>query len=129
MNSSGFSIIRWQSRGSFVTLRSDLTTGGPMVRLGTKCPSIISTWITLAPPSLAARTCSPRRAKSADRIEGASSIKFVSLDLGSRRKLHQFTILTAGLWGRQRVLPSSDMVAAPQVEPAFYGLAPYLGGG
>jgi len=56
-------------------LRSDLTTGGPIVRLGTKCPSIMSTWTTLAPPSPAARTCSPRREKSAERIDGASSIK------------------------------------------------------
>jgi hypothetical protein len=45
-----------------------------MVRFGTKCPSMISTWMTLAPPSAAARTCSPSRAKSAERIEGASSI-------------------------------------------------------
>src|ERR1700686_4242144 len=75
MNSSGFSIIRWQSSGNFVTLRSDFTTGGPIVRFGTKCPSIMSTWMTLAPPSPAARTCSPSRAKSAERIDGASSIK------------------------------------------------------
>src|SRR3984885_11422843 len=81
MNSSGFSIIRWQSRGNSVTRRSDFTTGGPMVRLGTKCPSIISTWMTLAPPSLAARTCSPRRAKSAERIEGANSINVGLLKL------------------------------------------------
>ncbi len=30
MNSSGFSIIRWQSSGNSVALRSDFTTGGPM---------------------------------------------------------------------------------------------------
>src|SRR5208282_1161491 len=75
MNSSGFSIIRWQSSGKSVTLRSDFTTGGPMVRFGTKCPSMISTWMTLPPPSAAACTCSPSRAKSAERIDGASSIK------------------------------------------------------
>src|SRR5579862_4413376 len=75
INSSGFSIIRWQSSGNFVTLRSDFTTGGPIVRFGTKCPSITSTWMTLAPPSVAAHTCSPSRAKSAERIDGASSIK------------------------------------------------------
>src|SRR5271165_2924047 len=74
MKSSGFSIIRWQSSGNSVTLRSDLTTGGPIVRLGTKCPSIMSTWMTLAPPSPAAHTCSPSRAKSAERMDGASSI-------------------------------------------------------
>src|ERR1017187_4262916 len=75
MNSSGFSIIRWQSSGNFVALRSDFTTGGPIVRFGTKCPSMMSTWMTLAPPSPAARTCSPSRTKSAERIDGASSIK------------------------------------------------------
>src|SRR5580692_7956526 len=31
--------------------------------------------MTLPPPSPAARTCSPSRAKSAERIDGASSIK------------------------------------------------------
>src|SRR5579864_1770192 len=36
---------------------------------------MMSTWMTLPPPSPAARTCSPSRAKSAERIEGASSIK------------------------------------------------------
>ena len=41
--------------------------------LGTKCPSMISTWTTVPPPRLAAWTCSARWAKSADRIEGASS--------------------------------------------------------
>src|SRR5260370_1269392 len=35
MNSSGFSIIRWQSSGNSVALRSDFTTGGPIVRFGT----------------------------------------------------------------------------------------------
>src|SRR5277367_6645482 len=34
-----------------------------------------STWITLPPPAAAAWTCSARRAKSADRIDGARSIK------------------------------------------------------
>ena len=52
MNSSGFSIIRWQSSGNLVALRSDFTTGGPIVRFGTKCPSMMSTWMTL-PPALA----------------------------------------------------------------------------
>src|SRR5438093_12486946 len=42
---------------------------------------MISTWITVPPPSVALRTCSARRAKSADKIEGASSI-----NLGSREK-------------------------------------------
>src|SRR5262245_42359100 len=70
---SGFSIIRWQSSGSFVNFRKDLTTGGPSVMLGTKCPSMTSTWTTVPPPSAAAWTCSAKCAKSADKIEGASS--------------------------------------------------------
>src|SRR5215472_6250929 len=50
------------------------TTGGPIVRLGTKCPSIISTWRSLAPPRSARAISSARRAKSADSIEGTISI-------------------------------------------------------
>ena len=49
------------------------TTGGPRVMLGTKCPSITSTWMTVPPPRSAAATCSARWAKSADRIDGKSS--------------------------------------------------------
>src|SRR5438477_9707119 len=71
---SGFSIIRWQSSGTSVTLRNDLTTGGPMVMLGTKWPSITSTCSSVPPPASAARASSARRAKSADKIDGASSI-------------------------------------------------------
>src|SRR6185503_16523011 len=47
------------------------TTGGPRVMLGTKCPSMTSTWTRPAPPRPAAAISSPSRAKSADRIEGA----------------------------------------------------------
>ena len=47
-----------------------------MVMLGTKCPSITSTCITLAPPSAAALTCSAKWAKSEDKIDGASSISW-----------------------------------------------------
>src|SRR4051812_9891229 len=43
--------------------------GAPKVRLGTKWPSMTSIWIQSAPASSAARTSSPSRAKSADRIE------------------------------------------------------------
>src|SRR5690242_2082754 len=63
--------IRWTSNGLVVCGRSALTTPGPMVRLGTKCPSITSTWIQSAPASSIARTSSPSRAKSAERIDGA----------------------------------------------------------
>jgi hypothetical protein len=41
---------------------------------GTKCPSITSTCSTVAPPSATAWIWSPRWAKSADNMEGASSI-------------------------------------------------------
>src|SRR5450759_135816 len=71
---SGSSIMRWQSSGKSVTLRSDFTTGGPIVMLGTKWPSITSTCSKDAPPSNTAWTCSPSRAKSADNIDGANSI-------------------------------------------------------
>src|ERR1019366_315456 len=75
MYSSGFSIIRWQSRGTSTALRSDATTGGPIVILGTKCPSITSTWRRVAPPRTASLASSARRAKSADNMDGAISIK------------------------------------------------------
>ena len=38
------SIIRCTSRNRSVHLRIDFTTGTPMVMLGTKQPSITSTW-------------------------------------------------------------------------------------
>src|SRR5215813_2824611 len=45
-----------------------------MVMLGTKRPSITSTWIQSAPAASTARTSSPNRAKSADRTDGATRI-------------------------------------------------------
>src|SRR5205823_7214954 len=66
--------MRWQSSGTSVTWRNDFTTGGPMVMLGTKWPSITSTCSSVPPPCSAACASSARRAKSADKIEGASSI-------------------------------------------------------
>ena len=38
---SGSVTMRWQSKHASVCFRSDFTTGGPMVRLGTKCPSCV----------------------------------------------------------------------------------------
>ena len=38
-------IIRWTSNGSGEYGRSAFTTAGPMVMLGTKCPSITSIWM------------------------------------------------------------------------------------
>ena len=51
--------------------RSDFTTSGPKVMLGTKWPSMTSTWIQSAPAASTARTSSPSLAKSAARIDGA----------------------------------------------------------
>src|SRR5712692_10022641 len=58
--------------GRSVTLRTASTTSGPNVRLGTKWPSMTSTWMRSAPAASAWRTCSPKREKSAARIDGAS---------------------------------------------------------
>src|SRR3989475_12032567 len=44
---------------------------GPIVRLGTKWPSITSMWSRSAPASDASRTWSPRRSTRPDKIEGA----------------------------------------------------------
>ena len=47
------------------------TTSGPNEILGTKRPSMMSTCSQSAPPAIASDTCSPRRVKSAARMEGA----------------------------------------------------------
>src|ERR1035437_9793371 len=52
----------------------DSTTGGPMVILGTKWPSMTSTCSMVAPAGSTRATSSARRAKSADRIDGTISI-------------------------------------------------------
>jgi len=41
---------------------------------GTKCPSMTSTWIQSAPEAVTARTSSPSRPKSAERIDGAMCV-------------------------------------------------------
>src|SRR6202158_3670497 len=70
---SGSSIIRCTSRIARVDFLSDSTTGGPMVMLGTKWPSITSTWSMRQPAFSSAAICSPRCAKSAERIDGRIS--------------------------------------------------------
>src|SRR5688500_16278794 len=70
-NESTGEIIRWTSNGLSLCGRRAFTTAGPMVRFGTKCPSITSTWIQSAPAASAARTSSPSRLKSAESTEGA----------------------------------------------------------
>src|SRR5437899_3926407 len=65
------------------------STTGPMVMLGTKCPSITSTWIQSAPAPSTARTSSPNRVKSADRTDGATRIGcMVAPRLGTSRGRH-----------------------------------------
>ena len=70
-NFAGSSTMRCTSSGSFVTGRSPFTTTDPMLRFGTKCPSITSTWTRSAPARSISFTCSPSRAKSAARMDGA----------------------------------------------------------
>src|SRR5215469_14819767 len=64
--------MRCTSTGFRVARRTASTTTGPIVMLGTKRPSITSTWIQSAPASSTARTSSASRPKSADRIDGAT---------------------------------------------------------
>src|SRR5579864_9693686 len=73
MKSPGRSIIRCTSSGKRVALLNDATMGTPMEILGTKWPSITSTWITAAPADSTARTCSPKTAKFAAKMDGAIS--------------------------------------------------------
>src|SRR3990167_2742039 len=63
--------MRWTSRGSRARLRRDSMTGGPMVRFGTKWPSITSTWSRSAPAASTRAMASPSAAKSAERMLGA----------------------------------------------------------
>ena len=48
-----------------------MTTGAPKVMLGTKWPSMISTWIQSALSRMSCEQADPRAAKSAERMEGA----------------------------------------------------------
>ena len=63
--------IKW-GPGSDKASRSALTTIGPNVIGGTKCPSMTSQWMTRAPASMTSSTWAASRAKSADRIDGAT---------------------------------------------------------
>src|SRR5262249_36181751 len=92
---SGSVIIKCVSRGRCVTLRSDLTMGAPMERLGTKWPSITSTWMRSAAARSAWATCSPNRAKSAARIDGA--ILMALFCIVSGHQLSPFTLHGGGL--------------------------------
>ncbi len=61
------------------------TISGPIEMLGTKCPSITSTWIYVGPAASMARISSPSRVKSADRIDGAIRIRRVMGQLAGCR--------------------------------------------
>lgn len=72
-------IIMWQSKvplplasvGRATCDRILVTTGAPKVMLGTKWPSMMSTWSQSDPSSILVEHSLPRVAKSALRIEGA----------------------------------------------------------
>ena len=71
---SGWEIMRCTSKKAFVARRRDLTTGTPMEMLGTKWPSMTSTWSQSAPASRTRSQSRWRLAKSAERMEGASMV-------------------------------------------------------
>ena len=81
------------------------TTPGPIDIGGTKCPSMTSTWITLAPASTTRRTCVARAgAKSAERIEGATRIGSYRLSMEPPQWL-------------QRMIAVSDMRTIVECSP------------
>lgn len=74
---SGSTTIRWQSSTAFGSpFLSDWTTHGPIVKFGTNCPSITSTWSQSAPHLIASSHSLFKFAKSADKILGAIKIDF-----------------------------------------------------
>src|SRR5687768_7565038 len=58
-----------------------------MVMLGTKWPSMTSTWTQSAPAASMARTSSPRRAKSDARMDGAMMTGLAMPSLSAMRAL------------------------------------------
>src|SRR4026207_1415683 len=59
------------SSGTVATRRSDLTTGGPIVRFGTKWPSMTSTWMGSAPPASTAAISRGRGGETGGGVGGA----------------------------------------------------------
>src|SRR5262245_28646804 len=94
-------IIRCTSKVFFECGRSACTTSGPMVMFGTKCPSITSTWIQSQPASSMARTSSPSRAKSAERMDGA-----MIMSLGAERSAIRASFMTGQVWPARHRLTS-----------------------
>src|SRR3989304_327859 len=93
--------MRWTSSGSRVRLRMDSMTGGPIVGLGTKWPSITSTWSRSAPPASTRAMASPSAAKSAERMLGA--ILIMPPPYSTRRYARKLPTIPGGrgLRGRQ----------------------------
>ena len=82
-------IIRWTSSVIFVILRIDSTTGGPMVRFGTKCPSMMSTWSMVAPPCSTLCDFFPQTGKIGreNRWNNLNHLEAISM-LSQRQKTH-----------------------------------------
>src|SRR5690242_11246024 len=75
--------MRCTSSGSRVSRVSARRSGAPKVRLGTKRPSITSTWTHSAPPRSIAASSSPSRPRSAARIDGAMRAVTIAPGWGS----------------------------------------------
>mmetsp|Transcript_5214 Transcript_5214/g.13762 ORF Transcript_5214/g.13762 Transcript_5214/m.13762 type:complete len:290 (+) Transcript_5214:342-1211(+) len=120
MRLSGSTIMRWQSiTASGYFLRSASTTSGPMVMLGTKRPSIASMWTQSAPALRASPTSSPKREKSAERMEGEIFTDFSPERSAATRgfsALHataRCDRAAAGLPARRARTPPATRAAAP----------------
>src|SRR5215210_8972352 len=99
MRRSGRSTMRCTSSTpprSCTRSRNVATIREPIEIGGTKWPSITSTWITRAPASITASTCSPRRAKSAARIDGATRTSCRRAAGKAGRPYHPAPTATAG---------------------------------
>src|SRR5829696_10127775 len=79
--------------------RSASTISAPIEMGGTKWPSITSTWITRAPASMTASTWSPRRTKSAARIDGATRTSESRSWAGTARRPYQPRLSLRGILG------------------------------
>src|SRR5215831_3733831 len=71
--------MRCTLSGLLVARRTASTMSGPNEMLGTNLPSMTSMWIQSAPAASTARTSSARRPKSAARMEGAITSRFMRL--------------------------------------------------
>ncbi len=67
----GLSIMRCTSQTSEVAALSCFSSGTPMVRLGTKWPSMTSIWTKAAPACSIMAMSSAKCMKSADKMDGA----------------------------------------------------------